>query len=401
VHAADSHDTEHPHQATSSPAVAVPEVFTAGEAKQARRLKIVLAMVSAFFVLELIGALLAGSVVLQADALHLLMDVLALAVSLAAMRLAVRRPTPRFTYGLRRAEPVAAVFSGLLVLATTAGIVFEGVAALDHRAMPHAGVMLVVALMALVVNGLSAWLLHDAIGHAHPHPHDPDNPHDHEDRAHAGNDHGAHDHARHERNGHDHAGHDHAGHDHAGHDHAGNHDHASHGPAGAEAHSPATGKAQGHALNLRGAWLHLMGDALGAIAAIAAALVIRFGGPVAADPIASFVVAAILLVGSLRLLRDATLVLFESAPAHLPVRTIRQFVLGSPGVLALHDLHVWTLGAGHDVVTVHVRTDDRDSTFGQCLSESIRSKLGVEYVTVQVEVQEGPCGSPGGREGAG
>ena len=61
--------------------------------------------------LELGGAIVADSVVLQADALHLLMDVLALAVSLLAMRLAVRRPTPRFTYGLRRAEPVAAIFS--------------------------------------------------------------------------------------------------------------------------------------------------------------------------------------------------------------------------------------------------------------------------------------------------
>jgi Co/Zn/Cd efflux system component len=81
------------------------------------------------------------------------------------------------------------------------------------------------------------------------------------------------------------------------------------------------------------------------------------------------------------------------------VRTIRQFVLGSPGVVAHHDLHVWTLGAGHDAVTVHVRTEVTDATFGQCLSESIRSKLGVEYVTVQVEVQEGPCGSPRDREG--
>jgi cation diffusion facilitator family transporter len=366
VHAADSHHPDHPHSAKPSPAAALPAEFTPGEAMQARRLKMVLAMVSAFFVLELIGALWAGSVVLQADALHLLMDVLALAVSLLAMRLAVRRPTPRFTYGLRRAEPVAAVFSGLLVLATTAGIVFEGVEALDQRARPRAGVMLAVALMALVVNGLSAWLLHDAIGHAHPHPHDPDNPHDHEG------------HQEHEHDDHEHEDH---------HDH----DHAS--------RAPTAGKAQGHALNLRGAWLHLMGDALGALAAIAAALVIRFGGPVSADPIASFVVAAILLFGSLRLLRDATAVLLESAPGHLPVRTIRQFVLGSPGVVALHDLHVWTLGAGHDAVTVHVRTEVTDATFGQCLSESIRSKLGVEYVTVQVEVQEGPCGSPRDREG--
>jgi cation diffusion facilitator family transporter len=321
--------------------------FTAGEAKQARRLKMVVGLVSAFFVLELLGALWAESVVLQADALHLLMDVLALGVSLLAMRLAVRRPTPRFTYGLRRAEPVAAIFSALLVLATTAGIIFEGVEALHGHASPRAGIMLGVALMALVVNGLSAWLLHDAIGHAgHSHAHDPDNPDDHE-----------HDSGR---------------------------DHASHPP----------GKAHGHALNLRGAWLHLMGDALGAIAAIGAALVIRFGGPVAADPIASFVVAAILFFGSLRLLRDATLVLLESAPAHLPLRTIREFILASPGVIALHDLHVWTLGAGHEALTVHVRTDEADPAFGQKLSESIRSRLALEYVTVQVECEGGACGAP-------
>jgi cation diffusion facilitator family transporter len=422
---ADSPADSHPAQGASPGARSSPQApstagaFTPGEAKQARRLKMVLGMVSGFFVLELAGALWAESVVLQADALHLLMDVLALAASLLAMRLAVRRPTPRFTYGLRRAEPVAAIVSALLVLVTTAGIVFEGVEALDSRAMPRAGIMLAVALMALVVNGVSAWLLHDAIGHAHPHPHDPDNPDAHAGHAHARRDApAAHDHAGHDHAGHDHAAHadsvhaahaEPAGHDPTAHDHAahadpdpGGHDHAHDASPGrttkeaphAARSAHAKAKAQGHALNLRGAWLHLMGDALGALAAIGAALVIRFGGPVAADPIASFVVAAILLVGAVRLLRDAVRVLLESAPAHLPVRTIREYILTSPGVVALHDLHVWTLGAGHDAVTVHVRTDATDPTFGQCLSESIRTELGVEYVTVQVEVQGGPCGAP-------
>jgi cation diffusion facilitator family transporter len=362
----DHHDHEHarPHgpPAASAPATVAPGAFTPAEAKQARRLKMVVGLVGAFFVLELLGALWAQSVVLQADAAHLLMDVLALGVSLLAMRLAVRRPTPRFTFGLRRAEPVAAIFSALLVLATTAGIVFEGVEALEGQASPRASIMLVVALMALVVNGLSAWLLHDAIGHGHPHVHDADNPDDH-----------GHD-------DHDHAAHDHSAHEHAGHDH---------GPA-----SPRASKAHGHALNLRGAWLHLMGDALGAIAAIGAALVIRFGGPAAADPIASFAVAAILLVGSVRLLRDAVLVLLESAPATLAVPTVRAFILELPGVVSLHDLHVWTLGAGHEALTVHVRTKETDPAFGQKLSERIRSKLGLEYVTVQVECEGGPCGAP-------
>jgi cobalt-zinc-cadmium efflux system protein len=349
-----AHDHPHHDHDHGQPASRVVHgAFTANEARQARRLGMVLALVGSFFVLELGGAIWADSVVLQADALHLLMDVLALGVSLFAMRLAVRRPTPRFTYGLRRAEPVAAIFSAVLVLGTTLGIVFEGVQALHGKAQPHAGIMLVVAVMALFVNGLSAWLLHDVIGHAHPHGHDPDNPDDH--------------------------------------DHE--HDHA-HDPDHAHAHGPAPRKAHGHALNLRGAWLHLLGDTLGAVAAIIAALVIRFGGPATADPFASFVVAAILLVGSLRLFRDATLVLLESAPPHLPIATIHQVILAFPGVVAIHDLHVWTLGAGHDAVTVHVRTDTTDPTLGQRLSENVRNTLGVEYVTVQVEVGGGTCGAP-------
>jgi cobalt-zinc-cadmium efflux system protein len=137
----------------------------------------------------------------------------------------------------------------------------------------------------------------------------------------------------------------------------------------------------------------LLGDTLGALAALVAALVIRFGGPAAADPIASFVVATILGVGSIRLMRDATLVLLESAPKHLPIATIRQVILGQPGVVSMHDLHVWTLGAGHDAVSVHVRTHALDPAFGQHLSERLRKTLGVEYVTVQVEIGNGVCGA--------
>jgi cation diffusion facilitator family transporter len=326
----------------------------------------VIALVAAFFVVELVGALIAQSVVLQADALHLLMDVFALGMSLVAMRLAVRKPTPRFTYGLRRAEPVAAIFSATLVLVTTALIIVEGVEALGGHTSPKAGVMLFMAVLAIVVNGLSAWLLHDVVGHAHV-----------RDHAHGHDTHG--DHAQ----------------DHA---HAGSHDHepsplggrtrSGDDPPHNHAASPPRRKAHGHALNLRGAWLHLAGDALGAVAALIAAVVIRFGGPAAADPVASFAVAAILIVGALVLLRDAALVLLEASPAYLPVALVRQIVIGFPGVTGVRELHVWTLGAGHDAVTVHVRTTSSDPAFGHRLSHRLRKTLGAEYVTVQVEVSE-------------
>jgi cobalt-zinc-cadmium efflux system protein len=313
--------------------------FTAGEAKQARRLATVLFLITGFFVVELCGAIAARSVVLQADAIHLLMDVVALTMSVLAMRLAVRKPTVRFTFGMRRAEPVAALFNAGLVLTATTQIVREGIEQLNHGAAPRVDLVMIVASAALLVNGLSAWLLHDALQHGHGH---------HDDR----------------------------------HGHGHDHDH------GAKKARP---KHAGHALNLRGAWLHLAGDTLGSLAALVAAVAIRFGGPPTLDPLASFLVAAILVYGAMRLVRDATLVLLEASPRHVPVDTVRTVIGAFPGVVELHDLHVWTLGAGHDAITVHVRTRLTDPTFAARVSRKLREEFHVEYVTVQVEGETDAC----------
>ena len=317
------HDAHPPPHAVSIcdplPSERLSGTFTAAERKQAKRLVLVLLILASFFGLELAGALLARSNVLKADALHLLMDVFAIAMSLLAMRLAVRTPTPRFTFGLRRAEPVAAIFNAVLVLGATTEIVREGVLELRGGEPPAAGIMLVVSIGALLVNGLSAWLLHDAIGHA------------------------------------------------------------GHGGGERDAH--------GHALNLRGARLHLLGDTLGSLAALVAALALRFGGPPSVDPLASFAVAGILVLGAFGLLKAAVLFLLEAAPAHLPVATIRAVVSTFPGVIDIHDMHVWTLGAGHDAITVHVRANKSDPELGPRLSKKLREAFAVEYVTVQVETR--------------
>jgi cobalt-zinc-cadmium efflux system protein len=310
--------------------------FTAQEARQAKRLTIVLGIIAVFFGLELAGALVARSNVLKADALHLLMDVFALAMSLMAMRLAVRRPTPRFTFGLRRAEPVAAIFNAMLVLGATIEIVRDGIQQLRGAGgeAPHAGLMLIVSIGALGVNGLSAWLLHDVIGHAgHGHGH---------------------------------------GHGHAGHGHDKKKDQGAHG----------------HQLNLRSARLHLLGDTLGSLAALIAAIAIRLGGPGSIDAIASFAVALILVLGAFGLLREATLVLLEASPKHLQVDAVREVMEAFPKVIEVHDMHVWTLGAGHDAITVHVRVSEANPEIGRQLAKRLREAFGAEYVTVQVEVGE-------------
>jgi len=320
---------------------------TETEKKQSNRLFIVLLMISGFFVVELTGAKMAKSDVLAADAFHLLMDVLALGISLGAMRLAARKPTRRFTFGLRRAEPMAALANGILVLGAAVEIVRD---ALEHmtgtQATPHSGLMLGVASAALVVNGINAWLLHGAMAE------------------------GGH--------GHHHHGH---GHGHAHHHHA--HDHDAAADDDAEA-----GEDRGHQLNLRGAWLHLLGDALGSLAAFIAGLAIRLGASNLVDPLASFVVVAILVIGALRLIRDAALVLLEAAPGHLPVARIEKALLAVDGITHVTALHVWSLGTGHDAVTAHIRVGPNKPNPCAKACDSLRTKFSVEFVTIQIETDD-------------
>jgi cation diffusion facilitator family transporter len=325
--------------------------FTARERHQARRLLMVLAIVSLFFCAQLAGAIWAESAVLRIEALHVLTDVAALGLAYVAMRIAIRRPTARFTFGLRRVEPVAAIFNALLVIGATVALVVGAASEVVNGAGPRADRMLYVAAMGLVVNGVAAWLIHGAIG------------------PHAEHDHANHDH---ENPASEPACEDHSHRHIAGHAHDGGH-----GP--------------GHALNLRGAWLHLVGDALGSLAALVAAVAIELGVSPKADPVASFLVAAVLLYGGVRLLKDAVLILLEASPGHLRVGQVRETILRTPGVAHLHDLHVWTLGAGHDAITAHVAASEPDAHLAARVERALRQRFQVEYVTVQVELGTATC----------
>lgn len=345
-HDHDHHDHDHvkkvPVSVSPPPPRKDAEATEAKERRQARRLLLVCFVIACFFVVELIGAKAARSDVLEADAYHLLMDVFALAISLAAMRIATARPSARFTYGLRRVEPLAALVNGVLVFGVALEIVRDSAQHMANPTMPRSGLMLIVASAALVVNGFSAWVLHGAM--------------------HAGHDHGGH--------GHGHAGHEHSKHAHADED---------------EGHHAA---AHAHQLNLRGAWLHLLGDALGSFAAFIAGVAIRYGASPIIDPLASFLVVAILCIGAFRLVRDAGLVLLDAAPPRLQVARVRKVVLAHAGVKDIHALHVWSLGTGHDAVTVHVIGDGVDPDLGTRLGDVLRTRFEAEYVTVQVERAE-------------
>jgi len=144
-------------------------------------------------------------------------------------------------------------------------------------------------------------------------------------------------------------------------------------------------------INLRGAYLEVLGDTIGSALVIVAAIVILVTGWDAADPIASLGIAVLIVPRALSLLRDVVRVLSESAPADTDVAEIRDHLLGTPGVVAVHDIHVWQITSGQPVFTAHVevepkvfeegRTGALLDELGGCLSEH----FDVAHSTFQLE----------------
>lgn len=144
-------------------------------------------------------------------------------------------------------------------------------------------------------------------------------------------------------------------------------------------------------LTVRGAYLEVLGDTLGSVAVIVAALVIAVTGWVRADVVASVAVSLMILPRTWSLLREAVDVLLEATPRGVDLQQVRRHVLDVPGVLALHDLHVWAITSGQPVLSVHVVVTDGAladggggrllDTFAECLAEH----FDVEHCTFQLE----------------
>lgn len=151
-----------------------------------------------------------------------------------------------------------------------------------------------------------------------------------------------------------------------------------------------------HNLNTRGAYLHVLGDLLGSLGAIAAALIIKFTGWTAADPILSVLLSLLILGGAWRLVRESTDILLEAAPRHVRLAEVQRRMLAVPGVAAVHDLHVWTVTSGMVAMSGHavvpVLTEHPRVLSG--IREEL-ARMGIGHVTVQVEVGEA-CGETGG-----
>jgi cobalt-zinc-cadmium efflux system protein len=143
-------------------------------------------------------------------------------------------------------------------------------------------------------------------------------------------------------------------------------------------------------LNIRGAWMHVMGDALGSVAAILAGLCMALFGWYAADAIFSVVIAVLIILGSIRLIRESTNVLLEGTPAHINLAAVEDAILATDGVANVHDLHVWTITSGRDALSAHVI--HAHSISQPDLLRELRTKLhdrfGVDHLTIQMETPD-------------
>ncbi len=260
----------------------------------------------AFALIEAAAGWWSGSLALLSDAGHMITDSSALGLAAFAAWLARRPPSVRHSYGLVRAEILAALFNSVLMLALIAYIVAEALTRFRDPQPVAGGVVMVVATMGLILNLLIGWIL-----------------------------------------------------------------------------SRGT-----HSLNSRAALLHVMGDALGSVAAIAAGVVIYFTGWMPIDPILSIVVSMLILFSAYNLLREALHVLMEGVPGHIDLSRVGQDLAAIKGVSRVHDLHVWTLSSGTIALSAHLEIATL-SDWPEILlraREQMDKAHSIRHVTLQPEV---------------
>jgi cobalt-zinc-cadmium efflux system protein len=282
----------------------------AGRAADRSRLRLVLLVTTVVLVVELVGAWVAGSLALLADAGHMATDAAAVVLALGASYVASMAPGPRSTFGYHRAEILAALVNALVLLGVCGYLAFAGIARLREPQPVDALPMIGFATIGLLANAASLAIL---------------------------------------------------------------------------------SRSDTGSLNLRGAAMEVFSDLLGSVLAVTAGVVIWLSGFDRADPIASLVIAVLILPRSVMLAKEAVVVLLEIAPAGLDLDDVRTHLLGMPGVVDVHDLHAWTITSGLPSLSAHVTVTDEaleaDGVGGVLdrLVACTAEHFGVQHATFQVE----------------
>ena len=275
------------------------------EAGNRRALALALALTASYTVVEVVGGFLTGSLALLADAVHMLSDNVALALALAAVWLAAKPATPERTFGYKRAEVLAALANGVLLVALAIWIFVEAAMRLADPRGVEAGWMLVVALIGIGVNVASGGIL-----------------------------------------------------------------------------SPARGS-----INVEAAFRHVVADLLGSLGVLVAAIIVLVTGWLRVDPLVSILIGILVLASSWAILRDTTSILLESSPRGIATREVGLRLAGAPGVVEVHDLHIWTITSGFPALSAHVlvRSGEDCHQRRRELERLLREEFAIEHTTLQVD----------------
>ncbi len=291
---------EHSHSTGSGPAAG----------RHRPRLVAVLVITVSVAVAQVVGGVLSGSLALLADAGHMVTDAAGVALALIAGSLAQRPASAARTFGLQRAEILAALANALLIGAIAVWVIVEAIRRWADPPEISSSLMITVALVGAIANATSLLLLHDG---------------------------------------------------------------------------------QRDNLNVRGAYLEVLGDLLGSLAVIAAGIVIATTGYLRADVLASVLIGLMILPRAWTLLRAVLDVLLEATPRGVDLDEVRRHIREVDGVVDVHDLHAWTITSGVPVLSAHVVVDEDCITLGR--SGEVLDRLGlclaghfdVEHCTFQLE----------------
>lgn len=149
-------------------------------------------------------------------------------------------------------------------------------------------------------------------------------------------------------------------------------------------------------LNMRGAWLHVMGDALGSVAAISAGILIIAFNWLWADAVVSILISLIIIYGAWNLIRESVNVLLEGTPSHINLTAVEEAILKMENVRNVHDLHVWTITSGMEALSVHIVHQETISS-GKLLNnvrEKLHDEFGIDHLTIQMEKAADKDGVP-------
>ncbi len=275
-----------------------------------KRLTVALIITAGIFVVELVGGFLSNSLALQSDAGHLFGDVLALGLSLFAVKISKLPPSNKRTYGYHRSEVLAAIINGATLLFLAGYIFVEAYQRLLEPEPVKSTLMLIIAVVGFLANLFVLF------------------------------------------------------------------------------------KLQGHAsenLNVRAAFLHVLGDMLASVGVIVGGIIMLLTGNYIADPLISFLVGGIILIGAGGVLKEGLNILLEGVPKQIDYKALKKDMESVESVISVHDLHIWTISSAKLVLSAHIAVSDQSAHTSQKVihdaNRLLKEKYNIEHVTLQIECE--------------